>query len=279
MPHSSGGGDSGGGSYGGSGSGGGTGFSDVYFPDSHKYMYDKNGKPAYIYTREDMSKRNVKARQIVFWVVAILAAPFVFGMIFLATKFVNLKPMTDTTNTVAVFDYPDVFDESEEAQLKETMDDFYDCTGIAVALMSVSNEDLGSKTLEKYAYDTYIGLYGEDETKWLIVYSADSNGSGKWSWMGMQGDLTDRILTADSTSAFNEEAEGYLMAGDKPGVAFNKALTSYGKTVLKFKPNVNTVLLSIVGGGMVLAAVAMLGGINKFDILGKKLTECPIEEE
>ena len=238
MPHSSGGGSHGGGSHGGSHSsshGGSRGYKpdphpvkNTYYTGARRYRYRRFGRTRYIYCNDDPKKRFSYKRLL----VLLFYVPFLAG-IYMGVGAEVQKTIQQqkgpVDNEIIVSDEADVLDSQEERTLRDTLNMFYNKSGIVPAVVTVKDEDwvkqptttdtvsisYGTKEqwLESYAYERYLSEF-RDESHWLIVYSkpADEN---DWHFEGMQGNDTDNVLTENITSCFNSRLTMDLEAKKK----------------------------------------------------------------
>ena len=130
----------------------------------------------------------------------------------------------------------------DKKQLKKSMEDFYDTTGIIPAVITVSNEDWNEDytSLENYAYDLYLNRF-DDEVHWLIVYSESikDNGFNDWYWEGMQGNDTDPVLTERRANDFTVALHEKLLQRDKYSVdaAIGLTLEEHAPKMMKVTMN------------------------------------------
>lgn len=219
MPHSSGGGSHGGGSHHSShrSSSHRSGSSvssrrvqNTYFPGARRFVYLHRGTPTYVFADHDITQKRSPLR----FLMLLFYLPFFFAISFMVKDtIVPPKKLTPNYNTdIIIRDEINVLDNTES--LKRSLKAFYDKTGIAPAVFTVSNEDwLGRYSdLESYAYDLYVNAFS-DEKHWLIVYSEPTEPDPEyvdWYWEGMQGNETDYILTSDRTDSFNSSLQRYF---------------------------------------------------------------------
>ena len=237
MPHSSGGGSHGGGSHGGSHGGHGSGarhrVSHSYFPGASRYVYYKNNQPVIVYADYDVRQQRSPLRYllILFYIPFFLV--FVLGI---GKSMINIptKVKVDYDDSIVIEDRLDIL--GNTARLEETLEEFRDKTGIAPAIITVSNEAWKTNytNLENYAYDLYVNHF-DDEKHWLIVYSQPEDPSGDyvdWFWEGMQGDDTDKVLTTRTTSSFNTVLQKNLL-NKQPAEALRDSFESINPVVMK----------------------------------------------
>lgn len=212
MPHSSGGGSHGGGLHGGSHGNHGRGYASHVFASrtsraTYCYVHYRHSKPTYVYS--DLSPEQLKKSvgslatsiaSCVFFIPLILFFGYFFVEGILRAQ--PLKMNYDTT--IIIDDQIGVIDNEEE--LRMTLTQFRDNTGITPAIITVNNDEWNTDEhhpdLQSYAYDTYVSIF-EDEKHWLIMYSEPKDPmSDDWYWEGMQGNDTDRILTEKVCESF-----------------------------------------------------------------------------
>lgn len=221
MPHSSGGGFHGGGFHGGShgsfsysGSSSSSSsyrksFSRVHFRGSNSFHYYKNNKINYIYSDKKLSEKGAWGAISIFSKIVVLLQILIMAIttVFICQPKAKLPSFIIKDNRTIIEDNIDIFTQSEEKELKKVLDDFYDQTGIPVAVCTVSNSSWEGQ-LENYAYDHYLDTFS-DEGHWMIIYSEYTGLYPEWAhkqlWYfeGMQGNYTDYILTLNRTYHFN----------------------------------------------------------------------------
>ena len=124
---------------------------------------------------------------------------------------------------IIIEDEAGVMTDTEEEELEESLEEFFDTTGIVPAVVTVNNEDWMDDytNLERYSFHRYTEMF-KDEKHWLIVYSEPEDPDedfNDWYWEGMQGDDTDRILTTKKTDSFNKDLQKFLLNRDRYSVA------------------------------------------------------------
>lgn len=238
MPHSSGGGSHSGGRHSGVSSTTSS-FSRRYYKGAARYLYYKNNKPKFFYTNQDITKEE-KTNLLMYSVI--LAFIFAICFLYLMHWPVKLRQNYDTKSFV--MDKANVIKDAGEVY--GALDRFLEKTGISASVLTVYNSDWENdyENLEKYAYDRYIDFFGENEKHWLIVYSSqDMQSQGEssaddfenWSWEGMQGDKTDRILGDEEVELFNECLHKALLQREKydVGQAITLAFDTLTPVVMK----------------------------------------------
>ncbi len=236
MPHSSGGGSHSGGSHsggshsshsssrssgGGSGSYSGRRTSSQPFRGAKRYLYYNNNKPYLIYANYDIRKTDYSPLISFIIIYTILFLPILAGIFWLMISSVHIPKKLDYFENkgkkpeIVIEDNLGIFE--DEKALKKSMKAFYEETGIMPAVITVSNETWNEDypNLEKYAYNTYVERF-HDEAHWLIIYSSSykDNGFEDWYWEGMQGDLTDPIITSERADKFTVSLHNRLLQRD-----------------------------------------------------------------
>jgi len=244
MTHSSGGGSHGGGSHGGSSSHGGSGSSgrsNTYIPGYTRYLYYKNNRPHYFYSKTRISPGGVaKAKfRAIIMAIALIAFYSVFFVPILKSVVHNPKKldMDYQEQTICVVDNLHILDDVEIDNLYNEMEEFQDITGITPIIYISSNEEWKGHyvDLEAYAYDIYVNQFA-DEKHWLLVYTQPEDyrdGFNDWYWEGMQGDYTDPILTTKATDQFNSRLHKRLLDNDYTvGEAFVDAFKDINGSIM-----------------------------------------------
>ncbi len=228
MPHSLGGGSHSGGSHR-SSSGrrsrrGGVRMSKTYYPNAHKYMYrDRYGNNKYIFADYMPSRVSVWffAFQIAFLVPFIMAGgALIVSSISMIFPPAPLQSLTETTQS-HIDDQIEVLDDEEtlEAELRS----FEELTGVCPYIITVRDSEwiADYESLERYSYSLYVNRFA-DEQHLLLVYSepamANESGFIDWSWVEMQGDDVDAIMTGAKFDIFRQDLDKYLTI-DKYSVA------------------------------------------------------------
>ncbi len=277
MPHSSGGGSHSGGSHSSShsshhsrSSGGGSSGGSLSsrrssgqpFPGSKRYLYYRDNKPYFIYTNYDIRKPDMTPRITAFIVFFAFLLPFLLSGVFcMFTAFTVPQRIENRDNKNPKFIVEDNIDVIEDKrELKKSMEEFYDITGIIPAVITVSNEDWNEDytSLENYAYDLYVNRF-DDESHWLIVYSESikDNGFNDWYWEGMQGDDTDPVLTERRADAFTVALQEKLLQRNKYSVdaAIGLTLKEHGPKMMKLTVNTPMFVMGIF-------IVLIMGGVS-----------------
>lgn len=246
MPHSSGGGSHGGGSHHSSSrssshrsSGGGSSrirTSRTYFPGARRFVYYTDGVPNYVYSDTDLSKGPSKLR----FLLLIVYIPFVLSaIVMIATSFgIPAKLRVDYNSQIIIQDDAHLL--GDTTKLNNALEDFFNTTGIAPAVMTVYNSDWQDNytNLEKYAYELYVNKF-HDEKHWLIVYSQPQDPDDEfnnWYWEGMQGDDTDSIITSSVAYDFTDDLhKRLLIKGTSVNDAITDSFNALTPTVMKFR--------------------------------------------
>ena len=276
MPHSSGGGSHSGGSHssshsshhsshsGGSSSGGGLPSnrhsSGQPFPGAKRYLYYRNNRPYFLYANYDVRKPDPMPRVAGFIVFFIILLPFIIASVFIIAKSVTVPKRLDSDKHPKFVIEDNIGVVEDKKQLKKSMQEFYDTTGIIPAVITVNNDDWNEDytSLENYAYDLYVNNF-KDENHWLIVYSeaVKDNGFNDWYWEGMQGNNTDPILTGKRSDSFTVSLHKRLLQRDTYSVDAAIALTLDEYRPQMMKPYANPA--GCVGG---LFMLVMFGFIS-----------------
>ena len=284
MARSSGGGSrSGGGggsrSSGGSRSGGSSGIriSDTPFRGSRTFRYYRNGTTHYVYSDRDLrSMKDPKPR----WLLILFYIPFLFAIfsMFSGSIIIPQKPLSAyNSQDVALIDTADVFTIQEEEAVSVKLKEFSDTTGIATQIITIGYDEWEDNgTLENYALARYYTQF-DDENGWLIVYSEEDDGAGDWSWEGIQGDNTYKVMNA-FLNDFNTHFQSQLVVNQTPDpanaliIAFDKSITAFENQSVKFEFE-----LMLPAFGM-LAFILFHGYIMIFAGTRKKYSYSELEE-
>ena len=291
MPHSSGGGSHSGGSHSGGShssysshsSGGGSSrssrrTSSQPFPGAKRYVYYRDHKPYLIYSNYDIRKPDRSNLATIIVIGGMFGSFSLLGLILAFTAFsfpkrIEYSEYKKKDPEIIIEDNLGIFE--DEDRLEDSMEEFYDVTGIVPAVITVSNSDWNEdyKSLEAYAYDVYVNRV-PDEVHWLIVYSEDikDNGFNDWYWEGMQGDRTDPVLTESRANKFNESLQTRLLQRDKYSV--DEAIAA---TFDQYTP---TMMGMIVDTGNLFAGLfmfMMMGGFAAMVVFTNKPRKVPDE--
>lgn len=245
MPHSSGGGSSGGGSHGGSfGGGSGGGVTSHVFGSrtskaTHCYVHYRHNKATYVYSDlapEQLKKSAGSLAATIFSTSYFVLLILLFGY-FVWEGVARAQPLSMNYDTAIIIDDKiGVIDNEDE--LRVTLTEFRDKTGITPAVFTVYNEDWNTDehrpNMISHAYDTYISTF-DDEKHWLIMYSQSKNPkSDEWFWEAMQGDDTDKILTEKVCNSFiNDVQTGLEKSTFGVGEVLNGAFANMNSTDIK----------------------------------------------
>ncbi|MCQ2483409.1 MAG: hypothetical protein MJ153_07995 [Clostridia bacterium] len=155
------------------------------------------------------------------------------------------KVTSDYTLRISIDDNADIFSESDEELLIDSMNQFYNATGIAPCVMVVRNEDWMGKynSLEKYGYDKYLSKF-DDEKHWLLVYSKGDK-DDDWYFEGIQGNDTDSVLCKTTTYAFIKDLEENINSGLYSNITIPLQITLDEYSVKAMETHFDTINLVI----------------------------------
>ncbi|MBR6959117.1 MAG: hypothetical protein IKH76_01420, partial [Clostridiales bacterium] len=218
--------------------------------------YGSDNKPEFLYANMDVTKVGSGAKGLL-WLI--LFVPLLIFLIlgFSKTMFdipVKLGSYPDTK--IVIDDRTGILSPVEEENLRDKFEVFQYKTNITPAMITVNNEDWNKNytSLENYAYDLYVNTF-DDESHWLFVYSQPVNktsGFVDWYWEGMQGDLTDKILTPGKTTRFNNNVQRKLLKDDYTvGDAFAEAVNELSGTVMEVNVNWFLMPFALIALGIV----------------------------
>ena len=255
MPHSSGGGFHGSGFHGGSHGSFRTGsvnsvpyrhFSNIRFNGARTFCYYNKNQINYIYSDKNLSKTGPAAGIPlpirIFMTIALIV--IILTSVYACFPKPKLPSLLLKSNRIYIEDDTDIFTDKEEKALEDTLQRFYEETGIPVGISTCYNSNFNG-TATQYAYNKYLDTY-KDEGHWLIVfYTKNPNISSfgalskmpEWGFEGMQGDYTDYLLTNEKTLEFNKTLYNYL---DSTKMSYANCIM---KTFDEFTPTVRTSFL------------------------------------
>ena len=278
MPHSSGGGSRSGGTHSGSRGSGSSKFSfqvtSSPFQGAYKYVRFRRGKKHVIYSN------NPRFNHI--GIDDVLGVCFPCGFLFfnvvilvwyLVTALIlPQKPLVvDYVSEISIDDKLGVI--GDYSVIKDKLVDFLNITGITVCIETLEETDLVGKSLEDYAYDSYVNQF-KDEKHWLIVYCENGD---EWFFEGMQGDDTDSILLEKKTSQFNDLLHKNLKECSVQ-YAFVKTFDSFNKTVMNHKDTLDLYLFEILVYLGVCLVFVLLGSIIFWTVILRRLGYKKVEE-
>ncbi|MDO5155464.1 MAG: TPM domain-containing protein [Eubacteriales bacterium] len=242
MAHSGGGGSHGGGSHGGGshsgGSGGGVARSTKYFSGSYYHSYvDRRGKSHVYYSSQKHVPKPDKSQMIM---TIISLTVFLLVVLFITvTGYIDTThKLNDTTpDVVRIYDEEDFFTDSEEQVLSDTLEEYYQQTGVNAVVCAVSNSQwkIHYASLEKYAMEKYYELFS-DEKHYLVVFSNEmlEDGWQDWYFETIVGDDTTRAIGPTKESYMVEQIQNQLWNNDNnAGTAIHLAfqdLIAYSST-------------------------------------------------
>lgn len=197
MPHSSGGGSHGGGSHGGSGS---SNRSNTYRPGDIRYLYYKNNRPHYFYSKVRISPVKVEKAKFRALIMAIILIAFYSVFFIPVIKAIVHNPkklvMDYQKQDICIVDNLYILDDVEIDNLYNEMEEFQDTTGITPIVYITSNEEWKDNyvNLETYAYDIYVNQFS-DEKHWLLVYPECPTPNGaSFNNVGMQKHIIKKVF-------------------------------------------------------------------------------------
>lgn len=244
MPHSSGGGSSSGGSHG--------NHRDRYirrrpFAKASKFIrYKKDGDIEVAYSRRPINLLSKGVNYIGLIIAAFLT--FGAGSICVDTfKYPEKLDVNAYQSEVFISDPYGMIDNVQK--LGKRLDEFQDLTGITICVKAVKTDEWKDYSrLEDYAYDDYLKTF-KDEKHWLLVYSEGKvKGKTEWYWEGMQGDLTDPILTTHFTDKFTKEVQKHLEDGE-----------SFDEAVIAGLDKISPKIMKSIDFSMVFASFLLIG--------------------
>ncbi len=228
MPHSSGGGSHSGGSHSSSSSssfssGGGSHSGGTRKATPITVSSPTKGYSRYaFYTNSGIKYKYVKdapeLSSLLNLFLLIVYLPFYIGIGGLLLQSIQMVRPIDMSSyqdhNIAIYDYAGIITDEEENVLNKELKNFRDKTGITPVVMTDYNENWTDYYyhLENYAYDLYVNMF-TDEKHWLIIYTEPEYPDPQfndWYFEGMQGDDTDRILSENVTTQFNENLQKLL---------------------------------------------------------------------
>lgn len=232
MARSSGGGSSGGGCHSGGGGSSHHGsyhggshhhhhhFSHRRFTGANRYSYiDRYGNKQYVYCNHDPSIRE-PVPWLTFFVCLFFAAN-IFRSVH--TRFFIPEKLPNSSSQIVIDDRQDLI--QNEDSLRKTLTAFYEKTGVTPAVQTVSRNQWNKEhySLMDYAMDEYYTLFN-DEKHWLIVYSMETDPSGKlrpneWQFEGIIGDDTDISINDWMCEKFTHQTHYNLQTMSDPGNA------------------------------------------------------------
>ena len=271
MPHSSGGGSHSSGSHSSSSYSGGKSTPSVYktyHSGTKRYVYYQNNRPRYYYSKE-------KVKMPTAWKLPVAITVLVVLVLFCILSFswsviTPSKLEMDYDTEIVIDDNIDIMTEAEESDLTAKLKEFQDITGITPAILTVKNKKWESHydSLENYAYDYYVNAFS-DECHWLIVYSTDGGTEFEdWHWEGMQGDLTDNIITSEVSDHFNDVMQKEVTARTRYTVkdaiydSFSAILPGIMNKSIDWENVVMTIIFAIIMIGLCISYI--------FDIIKAK---------
>lgn len=258
MPGSHGGGSSGGGGggYHGGGGGGyhggrssGPRFSTrSSFPGAKRYYYrNRFGRTCFFYYAARPTRQSAVGSiltPIIFILVGIaLAAFIIYGVIPHKLPDYKCQP-----TGVYVVDSSGLL--GDVSELNDTLEAFYDETGIEPRIVAIKAEDFNVSVygkmsvdhLQNYGYDLYLRSY-DDEGHWMIIYAVDQ--AGAYTWADMAGDDTYDI-TDSMFYTFKASFDKSLVRGVEANKAFNDAFKIVNDNAMKLTRDDKATIVFVV---------------------------------
>lgn len=233
MAHSGGGGSHGGGSHGGGShrsgsSGSGVRRSNSYFRGSYYHSYiDRRGKAHVYYSSQKHVTKPDKASLVITGLVLGFFAFFAFFVSVIG--YIDRPGMLKDTipDSVRIYDEQDFFTEAEESALANTLEQYYQQTGVNACVYTVKNSDWNEHytSLENYSMEKYYELF-LDEKHYLVVFSNETleDGWQDWSFETIVGDDTTSAIGTAKESYMTERIQNNLWTNDNnPGESINRS--------------------------------------------------------
>ncbi|MCR5101551.1 MAG: TPM domain-containing protein, partial [Butyrivibrio sp.] len=242
-----------------------------------RYAFYNGSRINYRYVRDTPQSAGLFFTYLVYVFFLLIGALIIYASINKVEK-LNM----DYAYGPGITDYIDILTDEEEEKLYETFEQFQEKTGISVGLLTDYNESWQDyyDSLENYAYDVYVNSY-EDEKHWLIVYTEPKDINPEfsdWYWEGMQGDLTDLVLTGDTTDEFGEKLQRYLTSNNYTvGEAFNSAFMELTDSLIIGKTEYEPVGI-IMGGGWIIFVIFGIIMTTQESINNRKKDKAAIEK-
>lgn len=223
------------------------------FPGASRYRYYHHGSYRYCYSAQDPGKLFRPRRLLLglFYVPFLAAA---FGMILAA-----VLPLVVKTKTfdVVIKDEAGILDSRYE--LEGALEAFRDKTGVTPAVITVRNETWQKRFdgLESYAYNRYVSEFS-DELHWLLVYSEPVMPDPEfndWYWEGIQGDLTDSVITPAVADGMTDMVQTGLESGDSLTVVLENAFQEMTDSITVKKPTLLSEFSALIPALLILAFV------------------------
>lgn len=263
MPSSRGGGSFGGGgghSFGGGSSGkhgngrGGQRFRFKPFAGARRYFYfDAMGARHFFYYS------GVPVRRSIGTIIASSLFFIIFGILMFSFSIYTIIPRKLSASKCEfyseyVYDASNLFSESEEEYLKNSLEKFYKETGIQPYVYAVSYDNIPEKykpvserKLTDYSYNLYIDTFN-DEGHTLILYAFDTHSSDSSGiWVEMVGYDAQDVFTDSRFEIFKEDLNKKLIENDGKAIAIADA----------FEENIDTVMKLTKSDKMLLACLAI----------------------
>lgn len=204
-----------------------TSLASSYRPGRHVFVRYDNGMPSYCYSDYSygVAKRGGTGKLILRIILVLIAIPLFIIMIpIIRIGLSEPAPITSSLTPCTIIDETDAFSDDEERSIQEAVSRYYDKTGIAVEIHTISEETFvasDKEDLETYAYYDYVNSF-DDENHWLIVFLDEDRETRTWEFEGIQGDYTDEWLTKSLVDDFDDTLTENLW---KTNLSYGEAFT------------------------------------------------------
>lgn len=178
------------------------------FAGATRYVCYRDHQPLIFYSNYENLRREKHHGRLTFYIILVLMLILGFWNLFTPPQKLNNRFNRD----ILIEDGLAVIE--DRAALEQSLEAFLDATGIAPAVITLTNESWSRfySSLAVKALDLYVNRF-DDEMHWLIVYSEPAEPDPAfvdWFWEGVAGDDTDKILTDDAVDAFSTRLQRYL---------------------------------------------------------------------
>lgn len=220
------------------------------FAGSQRYVYYRSGKPKYVYSNYENLTREKHNGRLVFYIILVFLV--IVGTLEL---FGSPQKLSNTQHRdILIEDTIGVID--DQAALEQSLQGFLDQTGIAPAVVTVTDERWNPyfTSMPAAALDLYVNRF-DDEQHWLILYSQPETPDPAflaWQWEGIAGDDTSGILTDEAADYFGNRLQKYLTnerigVGDALIRAFDEAAEQMMNTSEYDESDIPAAVIMIVG--------------------------------